>query len=99
MKFTPCERADLRIRLATHRKSVRKFWLCKLASTCDIVDSKNVLISHRSVSSFMKLNENKDKFAPDSFIFSNSPHVHLPSSLNFSNSILQMTLCPTRDIQ
>ena len=24
-------RADLRIRLATHRKSVRKFWFCKLA--------------------------------------------------------------------
>ena len=28
-------RADLRIRLVTHRKSVRKFWFCKLASTCD----------------------------------------------------------------
>ena len=28
-------RADLRIRLATHRKSVRKFWFCKLASTCE----------------------------------------------------------------
>ena len=27
-------RADLRIRLATHQKSVRKFWFCKLASTC-----------------------------------------------------------------
>ena len=28
-------RADLRIRLATHRKSVRKFWFCKLAAlTC-----------------------------------------------------------------
>ena len=30
-------RADLRIRLATHRKSVRKFWFCKLASTCESV--------------------------------------------------------------
>ena len=28
-------RADLRIRLATHRKSACKFWFCKLASTCD----------------------------------------------------------------
>ena len=27
-------RADLRIRLATHRKSIRKFWFCKLASIC-----------------------------------------------------------------
>ena len=27
-------RANLRIRLSTHRKSVRKFWFCKLASTC-----------------------------------------------------------------
>ena len=27
--------ADLRIRLATFRKSVRKFWFCKLALTCD----------------------------------------------------------------
>ena len=27
-------RADLRIRLATLRKSVRKFWFCKLALTC-----------------------------------------------------------------
>ena len=27
-------RADLRIRLVTLRKSVRKFWLCKLALTC-----------------------------------------------------------------
>ena len=27
-------RADLRIRLATHRKSVRKIWFCKLVSTC-----------------------------------------------------------------
>ena len=26
--------ADLRIRLATLRKSVRKFWFCKLALTC-----------------------------------------------------------------
>ena len=26
-------RADLRFRLATHRKSVRKFWVCKLALT------------------------------------------------------------------
>ena len=25
---------DLRIRLATHRKSVRKFWFCKATSTC-----------------------------------------------------------------
>ena len=33
MKFTAfCDlRADLRIRLATLRKSVRKFWFCKLA--------------------------------------------------------------------
>ena len=30
-------RADLRIRLATLRKSVRKFWFCKLASTCESV--------------------------------------------------------------
>ena len=27
-------RADLQIRLATLRKSVRKFWFCKLALTC-----------------------------------------------------------------
>ena len=27
-------RADLRIRLATFRKSIRKFWFCKLALTC-----------------------------------------------------------------
>ena len=27
-------RADLRIRLATLRKSVHKFWFCKLALTC-----------------------------------------------------------------
>ena len=27
-------RADLRIRLATLSKSVRKFWFCKLALTC-----------------------------------------------------------------
>ena len=30
-------RADLQIRLATHHKSVRKFWFCKLASTCESV--------------------------------------------------------------
>ena len=30
-------RADLRIRLTTHRKSIRKFWFCKLASTCKSV--------------------------------------------------------------
>ena len=30
-------RADLRIRLATLRKSVCKFWFCKLASTCESV--------------------------------------------------------------
>ena len=30
-------RADLRIRLATHHKSMRKFWFCKLASTCESV--------------------------------------------------------------
>ena len=29
--------ADLRIRLATHRKSVRKFWFCKLASNSESV--------------------------------------------------------------
>ena len=29
--------ADLRIRLATLRKSVRKFWFCKLALTCESV--------------------------------------------------------------
>ena len=36
VKFTAfCDlRADWRIRLATHRKSVRKFWFCKLALTC-----------------------------------------------------------------
>ena len=36
VKFTAfCDlRADLRIRLATLRKSVRKFWFCKLALTC-----------------------------------------------------------------
>ena len=28
---------DLRIRLATLRKSVRKFWFCKLVSTCESV--------------------------------------------------------------
>ena len=30
-------RADLRIRLATHRKSVRKFWFCKLVLTCESI--------------------------------------------------------------
>ena len=30
-------RDNLRIRLATRRKSVRKFWFCKLASTCESV--------------------------------------------------------------
>ena len=30
-------RADLRIGLATLRKSVRKFWFCKLESTCESV--------------------------------------------------------------
>ena len=36
VKFTFfCDlQADLRIRLATLRKSVRKFWFCKLALTC-----------------------------------------------------------------
>ena len=36
VKFTAfCDlRVDLRIRLATLRKSVRKFWFCKLALTC-----------------------------------------------------------------
>ena len=36
MKFTAFRdlQADLRIRLATRRKSIRKFWFCKLASTC-----------------------------------------------------------------
>ena len=36
VKFTAfCDfRADLRICLATLRKSVRKFWFCKLALTC-----------------------------------------------------------------
>ena len=36
VKFTAfCDlRADLRIRLATLHKSVRKFWFCKLALTC-----------------------------------------------------------------
>ena len=36
VKFTAfCDLlADLRIRLATFRKSVRKFWFCKLALTC-----------------------------------------------------------------
>ena len=36
VKFTAfCDlRADLRIRLATHRKSVCKFWFCKLVLTC-----------------------------------------------------------------
>ena len=39
VKFTAfCDlRADLRIRLATLCKSVRKFWFCKLASTCESV--------------------------------------------------------------
>ena len=39
VEFTPfCDlRADLRIRLATIRKSVRKFWFCKVASTCESV--------------------------------------------------------------
>ena len=39
VKFTAfCDlRADLRIRLATFRKSVRKFWFCKLASSCESV--------------------------------------------------------------
>ena len=32
VKFTAF--CDLRIRLATLRKSVRKFWFCKLALTC-----------------------------------------------------------------
>ena len=32
VKFTAL--CDLRIRLATLRKSVRKFWFCKLALTC-----------------------------------------------------------------
>ena len=32
VKFTVF--CDLRIRLATLRKSVRKFWFCKLALTC-----------------------------------------------------------------
>ena len=35
MKFTAF--CDLRIRLATLRKSIRKFWFCKLASTCESV--------------------------------------------------------------
>ena len=30
-------RADLQIRLTTLRKSVRKFWFCKLALTCESV--------------------------------------------------------------
>ena len=36
VKFTAfCDlRADLRIRLATLRKFVRKFWFCKLALPC-----------------------------------------------------------------
>ena len=36
VKFTAfCDlRADLQIRLATLRKSVRKFWFCKHALTC-----------------------------------------------------------------
>ena len=36
MKFTAfCDlRADLRIPLATLRKSIRKFWFCKLAWAC-----------------------------------------------------------------
>ena len=36
VKFTVFSdlQADLRIRLATLRKSVRKFWFCKLALTC-----------------------------------------------------------------
>ena len=36
MKFTAfCDlRADSLIRLATLRKTVRKFWFCKLALTC-----------------------------------------------------------------
>ena len=36
VKFTAlCDlRADFRIRLATFRKSVRKFWFCKLTLTC-----------------------------------------------------------------
>ena len=36
VKFTVlCNlQADLRIRLATLRKSVRKFWFCKLVLTC-----------------------------------------------------------------
>ena len=33
VKFTAS--CDLRIRLATLRKSVRKFWFCKLALTCE----------------------------------------------------------------
>ena len=39
VKFTAfCDlRADLRIRLATHRKSARKFRFCKLALTCESV--------------------------------------------------------------
>ena len=39
VKFTAfCDlRADLRIRLATLRKSVCKFWFCKLASTYESV--------------------------------------------------------------
>ena len=39
VKFTAfCDlRGDLRIRLATLRKSVRKFWFRKLASTCESV--------------------------------------------------------------
>ena len=39
-------RTALRIRLATHRKSVRKFWFWKLASTCESVWQIDVLGSN-----------------------------------------------------
>ena len=49
VKFTAF--CDLRVRLATLRKSVRKFWFCKLALTC--VDLRVRLV--RALEFFLKI--------------------------------------------
>ena len=54
---------DLRIRLATLRKSVRKFWFCKLASTCESVwpGLKTQCLNYHYFSKFRSIKQKIDK--------------------------------------
>ena len=83
VKFTAF--CDLRIRLATLRKSVRKFWFCKLAFTCADLRVRLHGQGFRRVS-IMKYHQFARSCIARSFPLQNSRIYILPLALTITKS-------------